>query len=96
MSIEKARIAPEPQKPAWWTYPYVWMVLMGPVLVVIAALCTAFIAIEGADHVLTGDLTTKRLSPEQEAKNHATTRTPVPAALSIHHQTPSHRGDQHE
>ncbi len=96
MSIENARIAPELQAQAWWTYPYVWMVLMGPVMVVIAALWTAFIAIEGADHVLTGDLTSTRLSPAQEAKNHATSRTPIPAALSIHHQTPNHQGDQNE
>jgi hypothetical protein len=37
---------------AWWRVPQMWLVVGGPVLVVIASLITAWIAIHNADPVL--------------------------------------------
>lgn len=41
------------QKPiAWWRVPHMWLVVGGPLVVVVAAIATAVIAINGADPVL--------------------------------------------
>lgn len=40
---------------AWWKVPHMWMVIGGPLLVVVASLFTAMIAIKGADPVLDKD-----------------------------------------
>ena len=96
MNPQNAHLDSETQVPPWWTYPYVWMVLMGPCIVVIAALWTGFIAHQGADKVLTGELQTPSLSAAQTEKNHATTRTPNAAALSLEQQSATHLGDHHE
>jgi len=37
---------------AWWRVPHMWLVVGGPLTVVIAGIVTAFIAIDGADPVL--------------------------------------------
>ena len=37
---------------AWWRVPHMWMVVGGPLLVVVAGITTAFIAVDGADPVL--------------------------------------------
>lgn len=39
--------------PPWWRVGMVWLVLGGPLVVVVAALITAFIAADGAEEVLT-------------------------------------------
>jgi hypothetical protein len=96
MSILNATNAIEVKAKAWWTFPYVWMVLMGPVLVVIAALWTAFVAHQGADQVLLGETKTSTLSPDQVKKNHATTRTYSTHNLPMDQPKPSHVGDKHE
>lgn len=36
----------------WWRVPHMWMVVGGPLVVVVAAIVTAYIAINGADPVL--------------------------------------------
>lgn len=40
-------------EPPWWRHPMVWLVIGGPAIVVVAAIGTAFIAIRGADPVMT-------------------------------------------
>ena len=95
-----------PLTPPWWTYPYVWMVLMGPLLVVVAALWTAFIAHQGADQVLLPNSVSPALSAEQIKSNHATTRKDLSkdkgskesakSLLSLEQQTATHLGDRHE
>lgn len=41
------------QKPlAWWRVPHMWLVVGGPLVVVVAAIITAVIAVKGADPVL--------------------------------------------
>ncbi|MGV3727472.1 nitrogen fixation protein FixH [Hydrogenophaga sp.] len=37
---------------AWWRVPHMWMVVGGPLVVVVASLITAFIAVRHADPVL--------------------------------------------
>jgi hypothetical protein len=96
MNPQNAHLDTETQAPAWWTYPYVWMILMGPCIVVLAALWTGFIAHQGADKVLMGEMQAPTLSAAQTEKNHATTRTPHAAPLSLEQQTATHLGDRHE
>ncbi|MCA0176025.1 MAG: nitrogen fixation protein FixH [Proteobacteria bacterium] len=66
----------------WYRYPIVWMVVGGPLVVVVASLVTAFIAIRGADPVLTREDSAAAavgrdgmdtLSPAVQARNHAAT-----------------------
>ena len=38
--------------PAWWRVGVVWLVVGGPLAVVVAATLTAVIAFRGADHVV--------------------------------------------
>lgn len=66
----------------WYRYPMVWMVIGGPLLVVVASVSTAVVAIRGQDPVLMREdaaaATVGRdgmdtLSPAVQARNHAAT-----------------------
>ena len=72
----------------WWRYGYVWLVISGPAVVVVAALGTAWIAVRYEDPVLgkdpyrstaqtsrTGD---KALLPAVQGRNHAASPVVVP------------------
>ena len=62
----------------WWREPMMWLVVGGPLAVVVAAVITAVIAIRGADPVLD----TRVATPAVQARNHAASPhvpTPVPA-----------------
>jgi uncharacterized protein len=69
---------------AWWREPMVWLVIGGPLTVVIAGILTAVIAIRGADTVLTVDPSggsasvtqPDALTPAVQARNHAQTARP--------------------
>lgn len=72
---------PTDPKP-WYRYPMLWLVIGGPLIVVIASLSTAVIAIRGADPLLTredsaaaavGREGVDALSPAVQARNHAAT-----------------------
>ncbi|MBT9597722.1 MAG: hypothetical protein IV094_17205 [Vitreoscilla sp.] len=63
----------------------VWLVVGGPLAVVVASLVTAFIAAHGADPVLTAEerggisersATPEALTPAVQARNHAATAKP--------------------
>jgi hypothetical protein len=69
----------------WWRYPMVWLVIGGPLTVVIASLATAVIAVRGADPVLMHDESggagearqgTESSTPAMAARNHAATPKP--------------------
>ncbi len=94
-SKEKTSLASSTSSP-WWTYPYVWMILLGPALVVVAALWTGYIAHQGADPVMSAQSPLPTLSAAQIEKNHATTRQPLSPPLSLEQQTATHLGDRHE
>ncbi len=64
---------------AWWRTPMMWLVVGGPVLVVIASFITLALAISNPDPVLEDRVAankasgSKALAPAREARNHAAT-----------------------
>lgn len=76
--------APAPRP--WWKYGYVWLVISGPALVVVAGFYTLWLAVSSPDPVLaedyyqqgldinkTLDAPDKSLTPALKARNHAAT-----------------------
>lgn len=68
---------------AWWRYPIVWLVVGGPLLVVVASIVTAGIAIRHVDPVL--DTSVNQVSkpseaPAVKARNHAANPDPLTAS----------------
>lgn len=72
--------APQPALPArrWWHEPWMWLVVGGPVVVVLAALVTAFLAVSDPDRLVEPDAhrrgveTNRTLEPALRARNAAT------------------------
>jgi hypothetical protein len=71
-------------KQPWWSYGHVWLVISGPLIVVVASFITFYLAANGQDPVLTqsnveADLKTldarTTLAPAMQARNHAATGT---------------------
>lgn len=80
-STPNALPATEPKLP-WWRYRMLWLVIAGPLVVVVASLVTAYVAIKGQDPVLIRDETADSqrgktepdaLTPAVQARNHAAT-----------------------
>ncbi len=76
----QANLATTPASPPWWRVGMVWLVIGGPVVVVIAAVATAVVAYTGADSLVTDpeamrQATTKPVAgtPAIQARNHAAT-----------------------
>lgn len=78
----------------WWKFGYVWMVLAGPAIVVVASFVTLYLAVTRPDPLVTVDYYRKgieinqtltqeanaaSLAPAVQARNHAQTGVPVPA-----------------
>lgn len=86
VSTVAANSTPEETTLPWWKYKILWLVIGGPLAVVVAATITAVIAIRGADEVLSTEETSKRSisvkglpegsTPAIEARNHAATAKP--------------------
>ena len=79
------KAAPVPT-PAWWTYGYVWLVLAGPLLVVVASFITMYIAYTRVDPVVDENYYQKGLalssavqSRDQSAAAHAPASLSTPA-----------------
>ncbi|MCY7304916.1 MAG: FixH family protein [Rhodoferax sp.] len=78
--------------PPWWTFGHVWLVIAGPLLVVIASFITLYLAITRPDPVLSQDYYRKEveinkssgqsaasLAPAVQMRNHAATgEVPAP------------------
>lgn len=69
----------------WWRYGMVWMVISGPLVVVVAGIVTAVMAFRGADPVVTAPQAQVAaeeafdLQPAMVGRNHAATGSvPVP------------------
>jgi hypothetical protein len=75
----------------WWRYGHVWLIISGPLLVVIAGFVTAYIAIRNPDPVIAEDYyrqgleinqslkdPTRSMAPAHQARNHAATPQDVP------------------
>lgn len=64
---------------AWWRVGMVWLVIFGPLAVVVAGIATAVIAVRGADQVLTEGASrpvagqVDGATPAHQARNHAAT-----------------------
>ena len=54
---------------AWWREPMMWIVVGGPLIVVLAAIATAVIAVKNVDPVLD----TRSGQPAVQGRNHAAT-----------------------
>lgn len=52
MSTSSAPSPVHQQPVAWWRVPHMWLVVGGPLVVVVAAIITAVIAVKGADPLL--------------------------------------------
>ncbi|MFM2328077.1 MAG: hypothetical protein RLZZ494_180 [Pseudomonadota bacterium] len=63
----------------WWRYRMVWLVIGGPLVVVVASLATAVVAVRGADPVMTKEemeasaQKNPSLMPAIQARNNAAT-----------------------
>lgn len=73
---------PEVTSGSWWKYGYVWLVLAGPAIVVVAAIITAMIAIRGADPVVEEDYYQKGMNINQELR---TNKSLAPAGAARNH-----------
>jgi len=73
--------AANPPVAPWWRYGMVWLVISGPLVVVVAAIVTAVIAVRGADPIISdvpaavaaGATTPSSETPAMQARNHAAT-----------------------
>lgn len=74
-----------PASQPWWKYGYVWLVVAGPAVVVVAGVVTAWLALRSPDPVLAEDYyrrgveinktlaQDKALMPALQGRNHAAT-----------------------
>ena len=82
--------SPAPQP--WWKFGHVWMILAGPLVVVVAGFVTLYLAVRSPDPVVSEDYYRKgmelnktleadpaSLAPAVQARNHAATGGPPPA-----------------
>ena len=79
--------APTTSRP-WYRHAWVWMLIAGPALVVVAAVFTAYLAMRDPDPVLANDAyeygqkdteaMQRQLMPAQKARNHAATPQDAP------------------
>lgn len=67
---------PEATVPPWWRVGMVWLILGGPLVVVVASLVTVAIAVSGAEEVLTRPTASVKneqphMLPAVQGRNHA-------------------------
>lgn len=79
---------------AWWKYGHVWLILAGPVIVVLASFVTLYLAVTWPDPVLSEDYYRQGMdinktlaqevaasqAPALQARNHAATGVMPPSA----------------
>ncbi len=84
MKVSEQTVVPRP----WWRYGMVWMVIGGPLVVIVAGIVTAVIAFDGADPVVGSGASDRPrqaaeqsfdLQPAMAGRNHAATgQVPAP------------------
>lgn len=57
----------------WWRYGMVWLVIAGPLIVVMASILSAVLAVRGADPVVTSAADESYQRPAIQGRNHAAT-----------------------
>lgn len=73
-SPSSAQVSAADKARPWWRYPIVWMVIGGPLIVVIASIITAGVAIKNVDPVLdtsVDQVSSPKEAPAVKARNHA-------------------------
>lgn len=70
----------DPSSAPWWKHGFVWLVIAGPAVVVVAALVTVWLAASSPDPVLADDHY-RRAGERKSAVNHAL----VPAVQGRNH-----------
>ena len=73
-------LAPQQSEP-WWKHGHLWMVIGGPLIVVVASFVTLYLAIRTPDPVYTDrpgsrpadEAGQSQLAPAMQARNHAAT-----------------------
>lgn len=81
MTLPTARATPDlsPAPTPWWRVGFVWLVVGGPLVVVVASLVTVAIAVVGAEEVLTAAPVSPMVAedaanlPAMQGRNHAAT-----------------------
>lgn len=81
-----------PASRPWWAHGYVWLLLAGPAIVVVAGFYTYYLAVRSPDPVLPTHLPTQVQNPQTtgiseapavQARNHAATGSlPAPGPAS--------------
>ncbi|WP_422846217.1 FixH family protein [Acidovorax sp. M2(2025)] len=86
MSTSTALGAAAPATAPWWKFGHVWLIIAGPVIVIIAGFVTLWLALSRPDPVVAEDYyrqgveinktlsePSKSLAPAMKARNHAAT-----------------------
>lgn len=71
-------LKPVPTQRPWWREPYVWLVIGGPLAVVVAGIATVVIAVKNPDPVLQQRPASSATVPAQKGRNHAATPDAAP------------------
>lgn len=67
----------DPPSPPWWRLPIVWMVIGGPLIVVVASFATLALAIRNPDPVIQAPQAVGAAEqPAVQARNHVATPRP--------------------
>ncbi len=83
---------PETDTKPWWKYPMVWLIIAGPLAVIVAGFVTLVIAVRMPDPVIAEDYyrrglninktladeNAQKLAPAMQSRNHAATPKPAP------------------
>lgn len=69
----------------WWKFGYVWMVLSGPAIVVIAGFITLYLAVTRPDPVVTEDYYRKGIEINKTLENEANAASLAPALQGRNH-----------
>jgi len=85
MSTPAHAPSPLPATPPWWTFGHVWLVLAGPLLVVVASFITMYIAYTRVDPVVDENYYQKgmALAPAIQSRDH-TDSALAPATIATH------------
>jgi hypothetical protein len=66
-----------PESQPWWKYGHVWLIIAGPVIVVIAGFITLWLALARPDPVLTEDYYQRGLDINKTLQNSQMSMTPA-------------------
>jgi hypothetical protein len=69
----------------WWEFGHVWLVVAGPVVVVIASFITLYLAITRPDPVVTEDYYRKGIEINKTQKDNANVASMAPALQARNH-----------